>query len=167
MKKDFVKVGVLMLLLAVVIVILVSLYDFAFADEYYVLCKPGGEVNVRQAPKVKSQIVGCVFFADKIKTDGKEKNDFVHVIDLAAEENSGWIYKGLLVSDQPIASSGTCMVYNAGRVACRKYASTKSKVKKWLQDGSVVNVYAISEEWCVTDCGYIKTEFLTLNAKVW
>jgi hypothetical protein len=168
MKKDLIRVVVLLFILAVVIVAAVSLYDFAFADEeeYFIICKPDGEVNVRGEPRLKSAIVGCVFFAQRVVSDGKEKNGFVHIINLPAEDDNGWIYKGLLVRDQPIPSSGRCMVYNAERVACRKYASTKSQVKKWLKDGSEVKVYAISEEWCVTNYGYIKTEFLTLNAKV-
>ena len=141
----------------------------ASADEveYYIICKPGGEINIRERPKVRSPIVGCLCFGDKVISDGIEANGFIHVIDLAAEVWDGWIYKGLLVEDRPVQTEGKAQVFNAGKVACRKYASTDSKVKKWLKDGKEVEIYAISEKWCVTEYGYIKTEFLTVNAKVW
>ena len=166
MKKDAIKAAVLTVILAVVIGIMIGLYNVAFADGYYVLCKPGGEVNIREHPKLKSQIVACVFFGDLLETDGKEQNGFVHVTGLNAEDNSGWIYKGLLTADEPIASEAQTQVFRAERVACRKYASTESKVRKWLKSGDNVTVYAISEKWCVTDAGYIMTEFLTVNPKV-
>lgn len=168
MKKDVIKLIVLALLLVCMLLPVINAANFAFADEdeYYIICKPEGEVNVRRSPKLKSEIVGCMFFADKVVTDGKEKNGFIHVINLCAESDNGWIYKGLLVKDKPIASEGHAQVFKAENVACRKYASTDSKVLKRLDAGTNVKVYAISEEWCVTQYGYIMTEFLTLNAPV-
>ena len=147
------------------IVLMVAGAGMAVADEYYVICRPGAEVNVRERAKLKSPIVACVFFGDKLTSDGKESNGFIHVTGLPAESAEGWIYAGLLVKDQPLAVGGTCQVCNAGRVACRKYAD--GKVQKWLEDGSNVTLYAVSKDWCVTNYGYIKTEFLTVNAKVW
>lgn len=166
MKGTVIRLIITLIFLVIAIVILSSMYEYAKADEYYVLCKPDGEVNIREKPKLKSGIAGCVFFADRIETDGKEKNGFVHVINLSAESDNGWIYKGLLVKDKPIASEGTAQVFKAQRVACRKYATKDSKTLKRLNEGTNVKVYAISEEWCVTEYGYIMTEFLTLNAPI-
>jgi hypothetical protein len=166
MKGTVIRLIITLVFLVIAIVILTSMYEYAKADEYYVLCRPQGEVNIRAKPKLKSQIVATAFFGDRIETDGKELNGFVHVTGLAAETDSGWIYKGLLVKDQPIASEGHAQVFKAEKVVCRKYASRDSKAVKRLDEGTNVEVYAISEEWCVTEFGYIMTEFLTLNAPV-
>lgn len=168
MKNDVVKRIVIILLLVCVLIPVINAANFAFADEneYYIICKPESEVNVRESAKLKSKIVACVFFGQKVISDGKEKNGFVHVVGLCAESDNGWIYKGLLARDRPIASEGYAQVFKAENVACRKYASTDSKVLKRLSAGTNVKVYAISEEWCVTEYGFIMTEFLTLNAPV-
>lgn len=155
---------ILLIVDAVILIVLIGLFNYAFAEDYYVLCRPGGEINVREKPKLKSGIVGVYNFGDKVTSDGKEKNGFVHVVDVPAEVSEGWIYGGLLVKDEPIASPGNAMVFGDGRVACRKYAG--GKVVRWLEEESVVKIYAISEEWCVTEYGYVRTEFLTVNAKV-
>ena len=136
----------------------------AAAENYFILCRPGAEINVRERPKLKSDAVGVKFFGEMIITDGKEKNGFVHAINLLSETGDGWIYKGLLIDEPPTACRGKAQVFSAGRVACRKYAD--GKITGWLADGSEVEVYAVSEEWTVTDHGYIRTEFLTINAKV-
>lgn len=166
MKKDILKLIALIVLLALVLLPALNAIHFASADGngYYVICTPDAEINVRERPKLRSNIVACMFFAQRVETDGKEENGFVHVVNLNADVTEGWVYKGLLVEDQPIPSSGVAQVFNAGRVACREY--TNGKVLRWLKDGTNVEVYAISEDWCVTENGYIKTEFLTLNAKV-
>lgn len=142
-----------------------SAAETAYTDtvEYFVLCKPEGVVNVRERPKLKSDIVAVKFFSDRIISDGIERNGFVHVINLAAEVEDGWIYKGLLVDDEPVAVDMETQVFG-GRVACRKYAG--GKLVSWLKDGSAVRVLAISHEWCLTERGYIMTQFLTLNARV-
>ena len=164
MKGMIIRLIFALLLAVLVLIALISAYDYAMADEYYVLCRPGAEVNVRELAKLKSPIVACVFFGQKVETDGQEKNGFVHAVGLSAETDSGWIYKGLLTKDEPISATGSAQVFGADRVACRKYAD--GKVKRWLTDGQNVKLYAISGEWCVTEYGYVKTAFLTVNAPV-
>ena len=164
MKRRWGKIVIMLLIYLFTVIALSLILDYALADEYYVLCTPDAEVNIRAKPKLKSEIVACYFFGSEVETDGREVNGWIHVTDINGEVSEGWIYTGLLVEDQPIISTGTAQVYNAGRVACRKYIG--GKVNKWLADGSSVKVYAISEEWCVTEYGYIRTEFLTVNAPV-
>ena len=164
-RNDVLKVAAMLLLNLLVMLALVCLLDYARGEEYYVLCRPESEVNIREHPKLKSGIVACYFFGDRVVTDGQEVNGFVHVVDINGEVSEGWMYRGLLVEDPPVASPGMAQVFCDGRVACRKYAD--GKIQRWLEDGSEVKVYAISEVWCVTEYGYIKTEFLTVNAKVW
>ena len=163
-RNDVLKVAAMLLLYLLVMLALVCILDCSIAEEYYVLCRPESEVNIRERPKLKSGIVACYFFGDMVVTDGQEVNGFVHVVDINGEVSEGWMYRGLLVEDPPVASPGMAQVFCDGRVACRKYAD--GKIQRWLEDGSEVKVYAISEVWCVTEYGYIKTEFLTVNAKV-
>ena len=164
MRKAFIRAIVLLVLTVIALICILSVYDYAFGETFYVLCKPDGEVNVRERAKLKSPIVGCVFFADRIETDGKEENGFVHVVNLNAESDSGWIYKGLLSEDKPVKTTGQAQVFGSEKVAARKYAG--GKVKKWLHEGQNVELYAISEDWCVTEYGYVMTQFLTVNAPV-
>ena len=161
MKQKWGRVVILLLIYLFIVIALSLILDYAIADGYYVLCTPEAEVNIRAKPKLKSEIVACYFFASEVKTDGKEENGWIHVTDINGEVSEGWIYKGLLVEDVPVASPGRAQVYG-GRVACRKYAN--GKIIRYLEDGSSVQIYAISDEWCVTEYGYIRTEFLTVNA---
>jgi len=161
MRRDLTRLIILLIVWAVILIIGISIVDYAGAAGYYILCTPDAEVNIRARPKLKSEIVACTFFASRIETDGREVNGWIHVTDISAEVSEGWIYKGLLVEDEPVASPGRAQVFG-GRVACRKYMD--GKVTRWLEEGSGVEIYAISEEWCVTEYGYIRTEFLTVNA---
>ena len=165
MRREIVKLIILVITLAVLLIPFINMASFAKAEdaEYFIICEPDGIVNVREKPNVKSSIVACMFFADRIHVD-KEKNGFVHVTGINAEVTHGWIYKGLVVEDEPTAVNQTAQVYNAGRVACRKYAD--GKIKRWLKDGEEVTVLCTSKEWCVTNYGYIKTDYLTINPKV-
>lgn len=166
MKVKVIRLIITLIFLLIAIMVLTLVFEYARAEDYYVLCKPAGEVNIREKPKLKSEIVATAFFADKLTSDGKKQNGFIHITGLNAETDSGWIYGGLLVEDKPVASSGSAQVFKAEKVACRKYADRNSKVLKRLDAGENVLVFAISEKWCVTEYGYIMTEFLTLNARV-
>lgn len=134
---------------------------FADEDVYFIICNPTAIVNVRRMPNTHSEIVGCKYFGDKVITDGKEKNGFVHITNLFSEDTEGWVFKGLLVEDKPEAVEELAVIQADGRVAARKYAN--GKIKKWLQVGTEVKVYAISEVWCVTNYGYVKTEFIEIR----
>lgn len=132
---------------------------FDGVDEYFIICTPGTSVNVRISPNTHAEVIGSKFFGDQVFVD-KEKNGFVHITNLNSEYSDGWVYKGLLTEDQPEEYNGTALVVSNARVAGRKYAN--GKIKCWLNNGTEVMVYAISEEWCVTDKGYVKTEFLEI-----
>ena len=137
----------------------------AFADEveYFILCRPGATVNVRISPKNRAEIIAGKSFGDKVVSDGLERNGYVHVVGLAAEVEDGWIYKALLSEDQPAAVDMMTEVFG-GRVACRKYPD--GKLIRWLKDGSQVRVYAVTDKWCVTEYGYVMTDFLTIGKGV-
>lgn len=168
MRKRLVWLFALFALVLIASVCVINAYNFAFAetDEYYVICKPKSEINARKRATVQSPVVATLYFGQKVESDGKEKNDFIHVVNLPAESTSGWVYKGLLSEYEPIESTGYAQIFGAEKVAARKYGCRESQVKKWLADGQTVKIYAISERWCVTEHGYVMTEFLTVNAPV-
>ena len=147
------------------LIALVSCINTAFsasddADVYFIICEPKSDVNVRISPDMHSAIVGTKFFGDEVIVD-KEKNGFVHITNLNSEYSEGWVYKGLITEDQPTQTNSRAVIVSDARVAGRKYVN--GKIIRWLNNGTEVNVFAVSEEWCVTDKGYIKTEFLKIR----
>ena len=143
------------LLICLMILMVVS---SAAADDMYILCRPSTEINVRLSPKFGGEIIGHLYLGSVVHLDGKKKNGFVHAVDLGFECMEGWIYGGLLVSTPPEAREIRMQIQASGRVAARQYINGKRN--KWLRTGREVTVYAISQEWSITDQGYIQTEFL-------
>ena len=143
----------------IILLLLLCLVAAASAeDEMFILCRPTTEINVRLSPKFGAEIIGHLYLGSVVHPDGKKKNGFVHVVDLGFECMEGWIYGGLLVSTPPEAREQRMQIQANGRVAARQYINGKRN--KWLRSGKEVVVYAISQEWSITDCGYIQTEFL-------
>ena len=131
-------------------------------DGVWVLCQPGNgkpnEVMIREKPGRKSAVVGAVSCGDYLATDGKTRGRWIHVIDLASETGEGWISAGYVVTDQPYHIDADGVIRCKGRVACRD--SLDGKRIGWAQPGDMVTVYWISEDWAVTDRGYISTRYV-------
>ena len=128
-------------------------------DEYgvFILCNPNTNVNVRSSPKKGTSVVGWIDFGDEVLTDGEKRNGFLHVF--TSGEMDGWIHSGYVVEDEPrkverawanVAATGRVMTYK--RIGGQKNG--------WVEIGTQVRVYAISEEWAVTNRGYIRTKYL-------
>ena len=154
MKKRIIFIAVGGLLVAVFLIFAMTVYNDCFAEEEvrYVLCRPGVEVNVRYSPRKGSEIIGNLDCGDAVRTDGKEKNGYVHITGLTFEYSEGWIYKGLLIAERPYVKEWQCQIVTGTRVAARHYIGGKRK--GWIKPGA---------EWSITNRGYVKTEFLTLN----
>jgi uncharacterized protein YgiM (DUF1202 family) len=161
MKKSLILI---LLVLVACLLIIVSLMDSARSEEKYILCKPKTEINVRFSPKWDGQVIGHLYFGDSVELDGKVRNGFAHVIGLGFEETEGWIYKGLLVDTPPIAFQGKDRIISSGKVAARQYIGGKRN--KWLRSGREVIVYAISQDWSITDQGYVQTKYLSVNYQI-
>lgn len=161
MKKSLILI--LMVLVACLLII-VSLMDSARSDEKYILCKPKTEINVRFSPKWDGEIIGHLYFGDSVETDGTVRNGFAHVIDLSFESMDGWIYTGLLVDTPPVVFECKDQIISDGRVAARQYIGGKRN--KWLRSGREVIVYAISQDWSITDQGYVQTKYLSVNYQI-
>ena len=161
MKKSIILI---LMVLVVCLLIIIAIMDSARADVKFILCRPKTEINVRMFPKWDGEIIGHLYFGDSVELDGKVRNGFAHVIGLGFEETEGWIYKGLLVDTPPIAFQGKDQIISKGRVAARQYIGGKRN--KWLRSGREVVVYAISQEWSITDQGYIQTKYLSANYQI-
>lgn len=148
------------LIAVILIVFAFVIKSFAKADpiteQVWVICEPAGTVNIRRKPG--GEVFGGATCGNELWTDNRQKNGYLHVIDLAAEEDEGWISTRYIVYDEPAAINGPMVITGNGRVAVRKWIG--GKIIRWLQPGDGVHVYWMSEEWAVTDRGYIRSEFL-------
>lgn len=156
------------LVIAAVVWLAIALYTslgFANAeelyDEGYVLCTD--YVNVRRKPSTKSASIGTFECGEHLYLDGKKKNGFLHCVDLMLEENEGWIHSGFVVSDKPERVWQKATIVSKGRLAARKYVNGKRT--RWLKPLASVTVYYWSDEWAVTDCGYVMTQYLELEGE--
>ena len=148
------------LIAAVLIGIVSAVRGIAKADtiteEVWVLCEPNGTVNIRSKPG--GAVFGGTSCGAKLWTDNRQRDGFLHVLELNAEEETGWISQRYIVYDEPHPVDAVMVITSDGRVACRKWIG--GKVIKWLMNGEPVTVYWMSDTWAVTEYGYIKSEFL-------
>lgn len=153
------KAMVIILAVFAVMILTVDWPNYAAAEDdgLYVLCMPESVVNVRSRPNKDASVVGWVAFGRYVHTDGKAKNGFVHVTDLAAEVTEGWIYAGFLVDEQPRKEKYNAEVWG-GDVIARESVNGK-RIRK-LRDGQTVTVYAQTNRWCVTNKGYVMADWL-------
>ena len=150
-------VAIFLTLITVLTVLRVSMGK-AEGTTCYVFCDPDSFVTIRSEPKRKSVEVGGATFGSELKTDGKIRNGYLHVYDLAAEEDEGWISTGYVVYDPPRITSYKALVVSNGKLTARK--SIGGKMKKMLRPMTEVKVFCESDEWCLTNYGYVMTEYL-------
>ena len=151
---------ILIILTAVFFLLMVvTLLSAGKAEGRYILCdpRPGSMVNVHTRPLKSSMVSGWVECGQYVETDGKEKNGFVHVVGLPAEDPEGWIWAGYLVDEEPWIETYLAEVWE-GPVIARK--SVNGKQKCVLKDGKTVTVYAQTHMWAVTSRGYIMCDWL-------
>ena len=128
-------------------------------DVYFIICNPQSYVCVRNTPKKGGKEAGRFDCGDYVRSDGVKKNGYLHITE--AMEGDGWIYAGNVVDDPPVIEKQKMRVNSNSNVICRR--SVYGRKVGILTNGDVVTVYARSEEWAVTDKGYIMTEFLEVD----
>ncbi len=126
----------------------------------YAICMKDDYVNIRPFPNTKRERSGWLEPGDPVWLDGKKKGDYVHVVGLSTEDGEGWVHAGYLVDDVPEFVDADAVIVSRGRLAARKFVNGKRT--RWLKPGGIVHVYFLSEEWCATNCGYIRTKYLEL-----
>jgi hypothetical protein len=148
------------LIAAVLIGIVSAVRGIAKADtiteEVWVLCEPNGTVNLRSKPG--GRVFGGSTCGAKMWTDNSQRDGFLHVLELNAEEETGWISARYIVYDEPHPVDAVMVITSDGRVAVRKWIG--GKIIKWLQNGDLVTVHWMSSSWAVTEYGYIRSEYL-------
>ena len=139
-------------------VTLLANIGFAEESEAYVLC--ADYVNVRPFPNRKGEPIGRLEADDRVWLDGKKRNGYLHCVDMGLESD-GWVYAGFIVYDEPEKVSQNAVIVSRGRLAARKYV--KGRRTRWLKSHATVFVYWWSDDWCVTNCGYVQSKYLELE----
>lgn len=124
----------------------------------WVICQPGSEVLIREKPGKRAEVVGAAAGGSRMRTDWREKNGWLHLVDVNNETGEGWISERYIVFTEPEKVDGEMVITGKGRVACRKWIDGKRS--GWIQPGQTVTVYWKSDEWAVTSRGFIKSEYL-------
>ena len=124
----------------------------------WVLCEPESDVLIRTGAGKRYSVCGSAMCGQLLWTDWKEKNGWLHIVDLKNETGEGWIYEGYVVFEEPDAVDKNMQVTGCRRVACRRWIDGKRK--GWAKSGSSVFVYVITSEWAVTNKGYIQSDYL-------
>lgn len=124
--------------------------------EAYVLCD--SYVNIRKSPSRQSDVIGRFECGEHLTLDGKSRNGFLHCIDLALESSEGWIHSGYVVYDKPIVTNESATIVSKGRLAARNRVNGDRL--RWLKPLATVKVYYWSDDWCVTNCGYVQSKYL-------
>jgi len=159
------------IIIAIIIIITLAVDIYCLtskAEEYvdaWILCHVNSCVLVREQPHKNGYEFGELECCDHIYTDGVVKNGYLHCVDMATESGDGWISNAYVVYDEPYKPKyNERQIITTTRVAARQRMN--GKIKKWLYNGDNINVYAISNNWCVTNVGYVKTEFIDTGSYV-
>lgn len=149
----------MMVIITVFVLLTVCYIAGAEESEKYILCdpKPTNRVAIRSKPKKGAEETGRLECGDRIITDGKIKNGYLHILGVT-EAGEGWVHKGYVVDDPPVIEECYATVAATGRV--RTYNRVCGKKSGWVNVCTDIRVYARSEEWAVTSKGYIKTKYL-------
>lgn len=137
----------------------------ARADKYddiveaYILCDD--YVNIRRFPNNNDEPLGRFETGDRVYLDGRKKNGYLHCVDLSLEACEGWVSKYYVVYDPPIKVNQSATIVSKGRLAARK--NVGGKRMRWLKPMGTVIVYWWSDEWTLTNCGYVQTKYLELD----
>ena len=121
----------------------------------WALCKT--YINIRLWPSKEATAVGFLDPCDRVEVDGRTKNGFAHV----TYPVDGWVYAGYLTFSEPKAVGETYTVVARRRVAARRWVDgPQMGTKPWLINGSEVTVLYMSDDWALTNRGYVKAEWL-------
>lgn len=128
----------------------------------WAMCQPGDRVNLRLKPSRDSKSVGWLECGDEFQTDGTNRNGWIRVLD--AGECECWIYSGYVVTEKPEEVNENYVVVARDKLACRRWVNgPQIEGRKWLKNGTNVQVFYMAEGWAVTDLGYMQSEWLEVD----
>lgn len=116
---------------------------------------------VREYPSKRSVAVGELEPGTMVWTDGKTRNGYTHLVNLANETGDGWVGGKYLIGEEPYRIDREATVVSRGRLAARK--TMGGKLRTWLKPLSTVMVYWLTSEWAVTEKGYVMVKYLEFN----
>ena len=161
------RIVLFLLIISAIVCILAVFQDVGLAEsdteDVWVLCTYESFVNIRENPRKSSFAFGGVTCGTRLKTDGEEKGDYLHVVDVPAEESEGWISKQFIVHSEPVRMTQPATVVSNGRLAARK--GIGGKVQYWMNPMDTLTIFWWTDEWCLTNKGYVQTEFLELDGE--
>ena len=167
LKRCVITLLEIVLIAAAVYGIATFIDSISFAEsnvKAWVICKPGGYVNARAKAETGSDISGRFDAGDEILLDGTTNNGFAHIA-YPTFEDDAWVYTGYVVFDKPVWKGGlTAKVSSNAKLAVR--SSMTGEVIKWLKNGQELQVFWYTDEWCVTNYGYVMTEWIDMVGDV-
>ena len=133
--------------------------DRAHAEEIttpgFILCK--SYVLIRMAPSRKAPEIGQLDPAELIEIDGKTTDGFAHIV----APCDGWVWAGYITFSEPKQVNTAATVTAPKRVYCRKWCDgPQVEERPYLISGSEVKVYWLSNDWAITNRGFVRTEWL-------
>lgn len=138
-----------------------GLSALAETETKWVICHPDDVVIVREQAKKKSFAISELPPGTEVITDGKVKNGYIRIVNMASESGSGWMRTVYLVDEEPEAVNRTATVISKGRLAARRCIGGERV--RWLKPGQTLTVWFRTSEWCVTDKGYVQTKYLRVD----
>ena len=160
-------VAIELALIAAVIWGCVSLVSsLGLADDYeeaWIICRPGDYINIRPNPNKRGEPIGRAECGYRLTLDCKKGNGYLHCVDLSLEMSEGWVFAGYVVFDEPELLNQSATVVSKGRLAVRKYVNGKRT--RWLKPMATVKVYYWTDEWCVTNYGFILSDYLEMDGE--
>lgn len=158
-KEDFIWMltGVLAVGIFIGVVLSCLVLHEAMADsDGWIMCD--SYVNIRETPRKNGNELGRLDAGDRIRTDDKVRNGYLHIIDAGTETGDGWVYAGYVIYDEPERKDALMVITGNGRVNARRWVDGPKKAR--LKPGTVVTVKWLGYDWALTNRGYIRSEYI-------
>ena len=151
----------------VIVAICMFIASNAKADEsvtMYAVTARDVSINVRRNPNTRSDIVGRLEFGWDVEVIESKKVNGVwwYKINGVSEYGYGWVIGYYLISSEPERVKNVIGKVNAnGRVAT--YSKIEGSRKGWVKPKDKLDISVYSDEWCYTDKGWVKTQYLDIS----
>lgn len=164
MIKKIYRIAVVLIMAAALVAAMISMAKGEELVTMYVICSDS-YVNVRERPSTRATIGGRLDFGDEVQVAGELVEDrsgteWYRVEDVT-EQGHGYVCANYLTTSRPERCDKMATVSASGRVAV--YRRVNGPRKTWAKDGTTVRISIQSDAWCLTDKGWIKTEYLNID----
>ena len=131
----------------------------------WVICSDS-YVNIRERPSTKAKIGGRLDFGDEVQVselvEDRSGTEWYRIEDVT-ELGHGYVCASYLTTSKPERVDKTATVSASGRVAV--YRRVNGARKTWVKAGAQVRIRIQSDAWCLSDNGWIRSEYLILEEK--